>query len=467
MASITCYGGAGEVTGSCHLVASETLGNVLLDCGMHQGGDAVKRIRDETFSFDVGAIDAVILSHAHLDHSGMLPRLAAEGFEGPVYCTQATADLLPIMLYDAAFIYERDLERSNKRRQERGKSPIPPAYSKADVRAIIDQCVTVPYRQKKLIHGHCWIRFHDAGHILGSAIVELELSDAGTPKTVVFSGDLGKESTVLMNDPSILRNADLVLLESTYGDRNHRSYDKTIEQLESILKDTWRRGGNVMIPAFAVGRSQELIYHLGKLHHQNKLDPWRIFLDSPMAIEVTKVYDRWIRQLDPSDIRQLEQHHSPSLKEFLPGLTCSVTADESIAINDIGQGALIIAGSGMCTGGRIRHHFRRGLSRRENTVVFIGFQANGTLGRILVDGHREIKLFGEELRVNAQIETLGGFSAHAGQNELVKWAGHFGHEAQLLLVHGEPSALTTLQKKLFETHQQVAKIPVKGERIQF
>jgi metallo-beta-lactamase family protein len=381
--------------------------------------------------------------------------------------TTTISELLPIMLYDAAFIYERDLERNNKRRKERGQETLEPAYSKADVAAAIDLCMPVHYQQKEHIHGHAAIRFHDAGHILGSAIVELMITEQGKEKTLVFSGDLGKDSTVLMKDPSVLSKANILLLESTYGNRNHRSYGDTIAQLCDILHDTWERGGNVMIPAFAVGRTQELIYHLGNLHHAGKLDRWQVFLDSPMAIEVTGVYDRWLRHLDADDIRKIDKSDSRSLEEFLPTLQFSVSQDESMAINEVQQGALIIAGSGMCTGGRIRHHFKRRIQRSENTLIFIGFQANGTLGRILVDGHKKIKLFGEHVNVAAHIETLGGFSAHAGQSELIEWASHFNHDTPVALVHGEAEGLQGLQQKLAEELGMTASIPAIGDTLQF
>ena len=463
MATVTSYGAAQEVTGSCHLVEAEGLGKVLLDCGMHQGNDVVDRIREEHFDFDPATIEAVIVSHGHLDHSGLLPRLFAAGYNGPVYCTQATAELLPIMLNDAQYIYERDLARRNKRLKEKGAKALEPAYTKADVSKAIDICEGMPYRQLRRLHGHAAVRFHDAGHILGSAIVELTVNDEGKEKTLVYSGDLGKRNTVLMNDPALMQKADIVLMEGTYGNRNHREYGDTIEQLKEILAETWKRGGNVMIPAFAVGRTQELIYHLGRMHKADELDPWQIFLDSPMAIQVTEVYDRWLRQLDPDDTK----HIGNSLENFLPSLNLSLTQDDSMAINEHKRGAIIIAGSGMCTGGRIRHHFRHRITKHDDTIIFIGFQARGTLGRILVDGVKKVKLFREELPVNASIETLGGFSAHAGQRGLTDWIANFNSNPKVCLVHGEPESLLKLQSHLRQQKNIDALIPAKGESISF
>ncbi len=467
MANVTFHGAAQEVTGSCHLITAEGLGRVLLDCGMHQGGNAVRRLRQESFPFEPSSIDAVILSHAHLDHSGLLPKLVAAGFSGPIYCTSATADLLPIMFYDAVGLYERDLERNNRKRKQRGKEPWEAAWSKADVAEALKLLDPSPYRQTRHIHGHASVRFHDAGHILGSAIVELTITEAGAKKTLVFSGDLGKSSTVLMNDPAVLSKADLVLMEGTYGNRNHRDYGDTITQLADILHNTWENNGSVMIPSFAVGRTQEIIYHLGHLYNEGRLDPWQVYLDSPMAIEVTAVYDRWLRQLDKEDIKELDEVGRNSLESFLPTLNCSVSSDASIAINEIDKGVLVIAGSGMCTGGRITHHFKHRIWQQRNTVVFCGFQANGTLGRRLVNGDKMVRMFGDEFKVRANIETLGGFSAHAGQRGLLEWASNFGAGTPFVLVHGETDSLNELQKQLKKHSGIEAVVPAEGDSIEF
>ena len=467
MATLSFHGAAQEVTGSCHLLESPALGRVLLDCGLHQGGDAVERLHEETLPFDPHAIDALVLSHAHLDHSGRLPLLVNRGFSGPIHCTEATVDLLELMLEDAAGLYLRDLERSNLRQRRRGKPLRKADYSRADVHKALKLCQPHAYGDTWSLGPEATVCFHDAGHILGSAIVELTLTEKAKRKTLVFSGDLGKSDAVLMKDPAQLTHADLVMMEGTYGDRNHRSMDNTLAQLGEILTDTWARGGNVMIPSFAVGRTQEILFHLGRLHQQGTLDNWQIFLDSPMAIKATRLYDRWFKLLDHDDVKHIRRSHHNSLVDFLPNLNCAVTTDESMAINRIKSGAIIIAGSGMCTGGRIRHHFKQRIWNARNTLLFIGFQARNTLGRLLVDGAKHVKLFQEDYVVKARIETLGGFSAHADQSGLMRWIGHFEGRPRVVLVHGEPRALDALSQKLWKEKQVECEIPAEGQSLVF
>jgi metallo-beta-lactamase family protein len=270
-----------------------------------------------------------------------------------------------------------------------------------------------------------------------------------------------------MNDPARLERADLLLVESTYGDREHRAEEDSRTQLRQILRETWRRGGSVMIPAFAVGRTQEILFHLGCLHYQGELDNWQVFLDSPMAIAVTRIYDRWLHTLDGEDVRQLSDVHRNSLERFLPTLNLAMETEESMAINRIKGGAIIIAGSGMCTGGRIRHHFKQRIWDDRNTVIFTGYQARGTLGRLLVDGVKSIRLFNDEFAVSARIETLGGLSAHAGQRGLLEWIGAFDPPPRTLLVHGEPRAQDTLAEKLWRERSLEVEIPARGQSIVF
>ena len=465
MATITFHGAAQEVTGSCHLLEGPGIGRVLLDCGMHQGGDAVERIQDEEFPFDPASIDAVVLSHAHLDHSGMLPRLCHEGFSGPVICTRATAELLEVMLNDSVGLYLRDLERTNIRNARRGRPLIDPVYTMEDVEAVLRQCEGHRYHESIALGENATLCFHDAGHILGSAIVEITLREKGAEKVLVFSGDLGKADSVLMNEPARLGRADVLLVESTYGDREHRGEQDTLIQLREILRDTWKQGGNVMIPAFAVGRTQDLLFHLGCLHYQGELDNWQVFLDSPMAIAVTRVYDRWLKLMDGEDVRHLSDVHKTSLEKFLPTLNLASSTEESMAINRIKGGAIIIAGSGMCTGGRIRHHFKNRIWDRRNTIIFTGYQARGTLGRVIVDGAKTIRMFGDDFVVKARVETLGGLSAHAGQGELMQWIGAFQPPARTVLVHGEPQAQDVLADKLWRDQALKVEIPSRGQSI--
>jgi metallo-beta-lactamase family protein len=467
MATITFLGAAQEVTGSCHMLESPAVGRVLLDCGMHQGGDAVERIQDEQFEFDPANVDAVLLSHAHLDHSGMLPRLYHEGFRGVIYCTRATAELLDVMLHDSVGLYLRDLERTNIRNARRGRPEIEPVFDMEDVEGVLGLCSGHGFKQHVPVGEAATLVFHDAGHILGSSILELTLNEQDQQKVLVFSGDLGKRDSVLMNEPALLERADVLLVESTYGDREHRDEQDSMLQLRDILADTWRKGGSVMIPAFAVGRTQDILFHLGCLYQQGELDNWQVFLDSPMAIAVTRVYDRWLKLLDGDEVRQLSDAHRASLETFLPTLNLAVDTEDSMAINRIKGGALIIAGSGMCTGGRIRHHFKQRIWDDRNTIIFTGYQARGTLGRVLVDGAQRVKIFNEEYVVKARIETLGGLSAHAGQGGLLDWIGHFRPAPRTLLVHGEPKAQDVLRDKLWEQQSLRVEVPARGDSIVF
>ncbi len=467
MAILTFIGAAQQVTGSCYLLEAPTLGRVMLDCGKHQGGDEVERNVEDKFAFDPHKVDALILSHAHIDHSGMIPQLVSQGFNGPIYCTLATAKLLAVMLMDNLRLYEKDLEYENLRRRRRGEKPLKPVYGQKDVQHALRLCKAIRYRECLMLHKDASVCFHDAGHILGSAIVELKFKEDDKTKTLVFSGDLGKRDSVLMNDPATLASADMVLMEGTYGNRNHRTVLDTVEQLEKILRETWDRKGNVLIPAFAVGRTQEILFHLGTLHAAGKLDNWQVFLDSPMAIEITSVYEDCYELLDPEDMKKIKRVYGPSMKAFLPSLRYARTQEESMAINRVEHGAIVIAGSGMCTGGRIRHHFKQRIWNERTTIIFAGFQAKGTLGRILVDGAKKITMFGEVFAVRARIETLGGFSAHAGQSELIEWISNFTPPARVMLVHGEPQTLEILATKLKDDKNIQAEIPYVGQVVHF
>jgi metallo-beta-lactamase family protein len=467
MATVKFLGAAQEVTGSCHMFEAPAFGRILFDCGMHQGGNSVDRVQKESFLFDPHTIDTVILSHAHLDHSGMLPKLVHDGYNGPIHCADATADLLQVMLLDSVHIYLGDLMRENRYLARKGKPLLEPEYTEEDVIKTLSLCQSHIYETEVYLSSEATVKFYDAGHILGSAIVELSFNDKGKNKKVIFSGDLGNKSAVLMNDPTVLTKADLVLMEGTYGDRNHRPIEDTVNELKQILRDTQKRGGNIMIPAFAVGRTQELLFYLGQLHREGELDNWQVILDSPMAIEVTKVYDRWFKSLDSQEIEQATPKAHSIIKDFIPRLFLSVSTENSMAVNNITKGALIIAGSGMCTGGRIRHHFKQRIWDSRNTIVFCGYQAQGTLGRLLVEGKKNIKIFNETYAVNAQIETLGGFSAHAGQQELIDWVANFDDSTRVILVHGDPEALEVLSQRLWNEKHIATDIPPLSHCIAF
>ncbi|HMU89273.1 MAG TPA: MBL fold metallo-hydrolase [Pseudomonadales bacterium] len=466
MAFLTFYGATRQVTGSCFLL--EHAGQrLLLDCGMYQGGNETEAANREEFPFIPAEIDAVLLSHAHLDHCGLLPKLVKEGFRGPIYLTPATRDLLRLMLEDAAHLENKDTEWENRQRLRSGDEPIEPLFDLQDVDSVLRQCRSIDYQRPEQILPGVTVTFRDAGHILGSATVELQLASRDGRRRLLFSGDLGNSGSALLRDPEPIDGADLLLLESTYGDRCHRTLDATLQELKEILVTAHRSGGNVLIPAFAVGRTQELLYWLGQFDRQGDLPQQQVFLDSPMAISASEIYARHHHLFSPEEQRAFARTGSTEWESWLPKLRYSRTTADSMALNQIQGGAIIIAGSGMCSGGRIRHHLKHGLWRRQNHLLIVGFQARGTLGRLLVDGAQRVRLFGQEIAVNAKIHTVGGFSAHADQRQLIEWAGRLRDPApKLFLVHGELEPMVTLQQAIHEQLGWFAGIPVRGQKIE-
>ncbi|MEM9300822.1 MAG: MBL fold metallo-hydrolase [Pseudomonadota bacterium] len=437
------YGAAGEVTGSCHIL--EANGHrVLLDCGLIQGGRKAEARNAEPFPFDPGGVDAVVLSHAHIDHSGRLPLLGARGFRGPIHCQNATADLCKVLLMDSAFLPEMDAKHGNRRRRRKGLPEIEPLYRQDDAATVLRQLDGHRYDERFVVAPGIEVRFREAGHILGSTSVELHVSEGQTTRTIVFSGDLGQYDTPILRDPAAIEDADLVIMESTYGGRHHRSRDETIRELGEILQEA-AGSGNVMIPAFAVGRSQELLYQFG--HHFDAwgMDRWNVFLDSPMAIEASEIYWNYPHLYDAEATKlRSENNRMPPL----PNLHLTREAQESMAINRIHSGALIIAGSGMCTGGRILHHFKHNLWRSDCHVVIVGYQAHGSLGRRLVDGSERVRIHGETIRVAAKVHTIGGLSAHGDEDDLARWYGSMQSRPPVFVVHGEPEAGAALAGRL-------------------
>jgi metallo-beta-lactamase family protein len=464
MAKLTFLGAISGVTGSLYLL--EMMGaKILLECGLVQGSYEEEQQNEKPFPFDPASIDAVILSHAHLDHSGRLPKLVNDGFKGPIYMTDPSFDLLEIMLKDAAFLSMRDAEWENKRRRRAGKEEIEPLYTIEDVERTLTLCQGLPYATPQHIQNGLQLRFLDAGHILGSAIVELTITEESKSRRLVFSGDLGNSCAALLRDPVTLEQADILLMESTYGDRNHRPMDATLDEFREIILKADKSGGNVLIPAFAVGRTQEIIFRLGEFYQEGILNHQAVYLDSPMAIATTEVYHRYQHVFNYEDKTALRDARSTSLHTYLPVLRYSRTTEESIAINKITDGAIIIAGSGMCTGGRIKHHLKHNLWRRNAHVIIVGYQAIGTPGRALVDGAKRLRVAGEEVVVNATIHTLGGFSAHAGQQQLIDWISAFHKpKPHTYLIHGEPEAKKALQHKL-QAKDIRAEIPALGQTI--
>ncbi|MEH6463981.1 MAG: MBL fold metallo-hydrolase [Shewanella psychromarinicola] len=440
------HGATQEVTGSCHLLTVKGQ-QVLLDCGLIQGSKADWLRNHDPFPFKAQDIHAVVLSHAHIDHSGRLPYLINQGFTGPIYTQKATAQLCDVMLRDAAMLQERDTDRQNKKRAKHDLEPLEPLFTEEDVEQVMAQFVMVDYGQRVQVADGVEVCLSDAGHILGSAVVELWLGNKPQQKKLVFSGDLGRAGMPVLDDPTFIEQADLVLMESTYGDRLHRSWQDTLVELKSIFKRTIHESrGNILIPAFSVGRAQELLYLFHLYAKEWDLSRWRICLDSPMAIKATEVYVNNYPLMD-DDFKRFTrlssgQHPLLSSAEFV----CST--EESIELNDIHKGLIIIAGSGMCNGGRIRNHFVHNLWRKEADIIICGFQAMGTPGRILVDGAEELTIHGQSIKVAASIHTVGGLSAHADQAELLSWYRHFEQSPAVILVHGELEAQQVLIEAL-------------------
>lgn len=448
-------GANGEVTGSSHLVRIGER-QILLDCGMIQGDEDTERRNAEPFPFDPQRIDALVLSHAHIDHVGRVPLLVKRGFHGPIYAQAATADLSRIMLEDAASIAETDIVRDNLKRMQQGLKPEQPLYTRKDAQAALAQVRPMPYDSPLELFPGVHLRFRDAGHILGSAVVEL-WQDGG--RKLVFSGDIGPRGTPILRDPAPIDSADLVLMESTYGNRLHRSRSDTVAELGEIFAAALNSGGNVVIPAFAVGRSQELLYWIAQHYEDWDIGRFQIYLDSPMAGKVLEVYERH-EDLFDEEARALWARRPHPLR--LPNLSLTTTVAESQAINAQQGGAIIIAGSGMCNGGRIRHHLRQNLERHNAHILFVGYQAEGTLGRLLVDGVKKVKLFGEWITVNAHRHTVGGLSAHADQAGLIDWYGAIRGHAPVYLVHGEDAAREALAGKLRERFRVRAELSLPG-----
>ena len=465
MALLNFLGAIQQVTGSCYLIESRDGAKVLLECGMRQGRREEDDSNRAAFPFDPQSLDAVVVSHAHIDHTGLLPKLAASGYRGPIFATDATSELMELMLLDSAFIQEKDAEWENKWRARMGKTAIRPLYTTADAEQALSQRQPMVYGETREVAKGVQVTFHNAGHILGSAIVEIAVQDHHLTRRLVFSGDLGNTCSPLMQDPSTLTQADLVLLESTYGDRDHRSSEDTLDELAAILQQAHRDGGNVMIPSFSVGRTQDLIYYLGRFYHEGRLPQQVVFLDSPMAIRANAIYSRFQDQFSAEDRAAFQAHGSKRIEDWLPILRCTPSPEESMAINRIKSGAIIIAGSGMCTGGRIAHHFKHNLWRESCHLIFPGFQAKGTLGRNIVDGAQSVKVLHQRIAVKAKVHTLGGFSAHAGQSQLIDWVSHFEHHPELYLVHGELEKTQALQQALRERLNWIANIPKPGEQI--
>ncbi len=464
---LTFHGAAGEVTGSAYLV--ETGGTrFLVDCGMFQGGREADKKNRKPFPFDPASLDFVVLTHAHIDHSGLLPKLCRDGFTGPIHTSTATTELLEIMLKDSAHIHERDAERANRPRKKSSKKPkkqIVPLYTIADAETANNQAIGHDYNEDFSPAQNVRIRLSDAGHILGSAILEIWVSEDETERKLVFSGDLGQPGRPIIRDPQKIEAADYLVVESTYGDRDHKALDPSLDDLLEITRHTLEdKQGNLIVPAFALGRSQELIYYFQHLTCQGHLKDLNIFLDSPMAQAVTRLTMRHLDLFD-AEARRLASWHAAGKSSVI--LKFTETVEESMGLNLIGSGAIILSASGMCTAGRILHHLRHGLPKAQNTVLIAGYQANGTLGRRLVDGASHVNIFGDRIPVNADIRSISGFSAHADRTALMDWVSGFkSPPKQTFVTHGEPDAAEAMRLSLEEQWGSDVLVPEAGKTVE-
>ncbi len=466
--NLSFLGAAGEVTGSCYLVDTGTV-KFLVDCGMFQGGPGGTRAADRKnrhFAFAPKDIAFVLLSHAHIDHSGLIPRLAAQGFRGAVYATRATCDLLAVMLPDSGYLQEKEAEY-----RARGEPDAGPLYTAREAQTSLERLVQVEYGETIRAHESkdCTVEcvFHDAGHILGSAILEIALRAGGRQTRLVFSGDLGQPGRPILRDPERVKRADVLLIESTYGDRDHKNLVQTLDEFAFAINDTLHsRKGNVVIPAFAVDRTQDIVYYIAELARANRVGPMTVYVDSPMALAATR-----ITLAHP----ELHDRETGGLAEWLAsgapaklGLKVRFTEDlaESKRINDVHSGAVIVSASGMCEGGRIRHHLKYNLPRKECAIVFVGFQAQGTLGRRIVEGAKTVRLFGEVYPVRAQVFTIGGLSAHADRSALLGWLGGFAQPPrQTWVVQGAPLASQARRDAIAQRPGWRAAVPAPGQTV--
>lgn len=449
-------GAAQNVTGSRHLLEANGT-KILVDCGLYQ--ERQFRARNwEPFTCSPESLDAVLLTHAHLDHCGLLPKLVKDGFKGRIYCTAATAEIVQIILLDSAHLQEEDAKykrKRHKRQKRKGPYPVEPLYTIADAEACFPQFSTVKYRQPVEIAPGFEATFCDAGHVLGSSIIKVKISHDGQDRIVIFSGDIGRPDRPIVQDPSIVEQADYVLVESTYGDRVHEGPEDTKKLIAEVINSTKQAGGNIIIPSFALERSQELLYYINELLVEKAIPQMPVFLDSPMASRITKVFKKHIELYDEEMTEFVKRHKSPF--EF-QGLKMAGTSDESKAINHLRGTIMIIAGSGMCTGGRVKHHLVNNITKPENTIMFVGYQAVGTLGRRIVNGEKEVRILGQEYPVKARVARINGFSAHADKEELFEWlSGLKKPPKKVFVIHGESKSANEFGDYLREkTGWQVA-----------
>ncbi len=431
MAKITFYGGVETVTGSCFVLETRGL-RILIDCGMFQGEGGWEELNYASFDFVPSGIDYLILTHGHLDHTGRIPLLVKRGFNGSIICTPGTYDIAKVVMMDSARVQEEDYAHWKKIWLRKGEKPKPPLYTTLDALDAIRLFRETPqYDEPIKLSSSVTITFKDAGHILGASSVVVDIENKGR---IIFSGDIGNRNKPIIRDPWMPDSADFVIMETTYADRVHRGFDESVDELRDVINSVCRRGGNVLIPAFAVERAQDLLYVLRELINRGEIPPCKVYLDTPMGISVTDIMRRHPECFDEETRKLIIEGEDPF---WFPGLEFTREPEESKKINFVKSHAIIIAGSGMCTGGRIKHHLKHNIWRKECAVVFVGYQAEGTLGRKIVDGKKKVKIFGETYRVNASIHTIGGFSSHADRDILLEWLKGCTGLKELFLVHGE------------------------------
>jgi len=444
---LTFMGAARGVTGSRYLIETNDI-TFLVDCGLYQEREFQSR-NWERFRCSPKKLDAVLLTHAHLDHSGLLPKLVREGFRGRVYCTPATADITKIMLLDAAHLQEEDAAYKKKRHQREGRKgthPEVPLYTVADAEKTFHLFSPVEYNQTIDIGHGIEATFFDAGHVLGAAMIKLRISQGNEKRSIIFSGDIGRWNRPILHDPSVFRYTDYLVMESTYGDRKHEGTEDIGDELAEIVKHAFAAGGNIIVPSFALQRAQEILYYLDTLLMEKRIPPLDVYLDSPMAIKITEVYKRYARLFDQDMRKLMHENHSPF--DF-PGLKTVETVEVSKTLNNIKGTVMIIAGSGMCTGGRIKHHLINNISRPECTIMFVGYQAVGTLGRQILDGAKNVRIHGQRYPVRARIAQIQGFSAHADRDELMKWLSNLSVNPKCIFItHGETESAEEFSKFL-------------------
>jgi metallo-beta-lactamase family protein len=446
MAKVISYGAAGTVTGSCHLLKIDQI-NILIDCGMFQGED--EDLNSLEFEFNPEEINFLILTHAHIDHIGRVPKLVKDGFNGVVISTFATFEIAEIMLLDAAYIAEEEYATKFKKAQRIGdeQSIKEPIYTKSDVEAFFEKkLVKLDYHQVYNLTNEISLEFFDAGHILGSAFVKLKFLEENLHKSVVFSGDIGSKDRLILDSLEYIKEADTLFIESTYCDRVHKSLQKSIEEFKEVIKKTINNDGNVIIPSFALERTQEILWLLKDMYEKKELPQCKIFLDSPLAIKATRIYEKFPVHFNKK-IELSSTYESPF--EFA-WLSYTQKKFESMEINNVSKRAIIIAGSGMCSGGRILHHLKQRLWNKNNTIIFVGFQAFGTLGRQIVDGLDFVKIYGENIIVKAKICTINGFSAHGDRDDLLEWMRSFERLSKVFLVHGEEEKMEYFKQDIHE-----------------